>query len=77
MREAVFGLARIEEELISESRRSFIRQVLERAMMEHADEWKPYYHGNEVELRMRGLIVTVTGSGITGQTPRFPWPSRD
>lgn len=52
MREAVFGLARIEEELISESRRSFIRQVLERAMMEHADEWKPYYHGNEVELRI-------------------------
>jgi len=21
-------------------------------MMEHADEWKPYYHGNEVELRI-------------------------
>jgi len=52
MREAVFGLARIEEELISESRRSFIRQVLERAMMENADDWKPYYHGDEVELRL-------------------------
>ena len=51
MREAVFALARIEEEWIAESRRSEIRSVIERMMMENPEYWKPYYHGNEIQIK--------------------------
>jgi D-tagatose-1,6-bisphosphate aldolase subunit GatZ/KbaZ len=51
MREAIFGLARIEEEWIAGERRSEIRAVIERVMVEHPENWKAYYHGNESQVR--------------------------
>jgi D-tagatose-1,6-bisphosphate aldolase subunit GatZ/KbaZ len=47
MREAIFGLARIEEEWIAEERRSNLRAIIEKVMLEHPGNWKGYYHGDE------------------------------
>jgi D-tagatose-1,6-bisphosphate aldolase subunit GatZ/KbaZ len=52
MREAIFGLARIEEEWIGEKRRSDIRGIIERVMLQHTEYWKAYYHGDERQLRI-------------------------
>jgi len=52
MREAIFGLARIEEEWIAENRRSDIRAIIERVMVEHPEHWKAYYHGDENQVRI-------------------------
>ena len=52
MREAIFGLGRIEEEWIPASRRSNIRDVMEHLMVEHPENWKPYYRGDEDSLRV-------------------------
>ena len=51
MREAIFGLARIEEEWIAAECRSDIRAVIERVMVEHPENWKAYYHGDESQVR--------------------------
>lgn len=51
MREAIFGLARIEEEWIGRDRRSEIRAVIERVMVEHPENWKAYYHGDDSKTR--------------------------
>jgi D-tagatose-1,6-bisphosphate aldolase subunit GatZ/KbaZ len=51
LREAIFALARIEEEWIPGERRSEIRAVIERVMVEHPENWKVYYHGNESQVR--------------------------
>ncbi len=47
MREAIFALARIEEEWIAEARRSNLRAIIEQVMLEHPENWKGYYHGDE------------------------------
>ena len=47
LREGIFGLARIEEEWISRERLSEIRAIIERVMVEHPENWKAYYHGDE------------------------------
>jgi D-tagatose-1,6-bisphosphate aldolase subunit GatZ/KbaZ len=51
LREAVFALARIEEEWIAGERRSEIRTVIERVMVEHPENWMAYYHGDESQVR--------------------------
>ncbi len=51
LREAVFALARIEEEWIAGERRSEIRTVIDRVMVEHPENWKAYYHGDESQMR--------------------------
>ena len=51
MREAIFGLARIEEEWIASERRSEIRAIIERVMVEHPENWKAYYHGDASQVR--------------------------
>src|ERR1035437_3755808 len=51
MREAIFGLARIEEEWIAANRCSDIRATIERIMVEHPENWKAYYHGDESQAR--------------------------
>jgi D-tagatose-1,6-bisphosphate aldolase subunit GatZ/KbaZ len=51
LREAVFALARIEEEWIAGERSSEIRTVIERVMVEHPENWKAYYHGDESQVR--------------------------
>lgn len=52
LREAAFGLANIEKEWISNSRRSNLRAVLDRVMMEHPENWKSYYQGNPHHLKL-------------------------
>lgn len=52
MREAIFGLARIEEEWIADEQRSGIREIIERVMVEHPEDWKAYYHGNESQVKV-------------------------
>jgi D-tagatose-1,6-bisphosphate aldolase subunit GatZ/KbaZ len=51
LREAVFALARIEEEWIAGDRRSEIRSIIERVMVDHPENWKAYYHGDENQVR--------------------------
>jgi len=51
LREAIFGLARIEEEWIAGEGRSEIRAIIERVMVEHPENWKAYYHGDESQVR--------------------------
>jgi D-tagatose-1,6-bisphosphate aldolase subunit GatZ/KbaZ len=52
MREAIFGLARIEEEWIAGEQRSNIRAIIERVMIENPGNWKAYYHGDEHPVRV-------------------------
>jgi D-tagatose-1,6-bisphosphate aldolase subunit GatZ/KbaZ len=51
LREAIFALARMEEEWIAGERRSQIRATIERVMVEHPENWKAYYHGDESQVR--------------------------
>jgi D-tagatose-bisphosphate aldolase class II non-catalytic subunit len=51
MREAIFGLARIEEEWVPQPQRSNLRSVIEETMLEHPENWKKYYRGNADQLR--------------------------
>jgi D-tagatose-1,6-bisphosphate aldolase subunit GatZ/KbaZ len=46
-RQAIFTLARIEEELSPEAERSQIVQVLEEAMLRQPQHWQKYYGGHE------------------------------
>jgi len=54
LREAVFGLASIEQEWLggrTGTRLSEVREVLEQEMLDHPQEWKGYYRGDEHYLR--------------------------
>jgi len=54
MREAIFSLARIEEQLFSESIRSGIVDTLDKAMHTHPEHWTPYYRGdNELVTQLK------------------------
>jgi D-tagatose-1,6-bisphosphate aldolase subunit GatZ/KbaZ len=52
LREAVFGLARVEEEWIADAKRSDIRAIFEREMLEHPENWKGYYRGDPHHLKI-------------------------
>ena len=45
LREAVFALQAIEQELLPSDRWSHVRETLERAMLERPADWAPYYGG--------------------------------
>jgi D-tagatose-1,6-bisphosphate aldolase subunit GatZ/KbaZ len=49
MREALFALAAIEEELIRPSRRSDLAEVVERRMLATPEHWERYYPGSPDE----------------------------
>lgn len=70
MREAIFGLARIEDEWIPADRRSNIRAVIERVMVEHPEHWKPYYHGDESQRRFARAYSL-------SDRIRYYWPARE
>ena len=69
MREAIFGLARIEEEWIAAGRRSDIRAIIERVMVEHPEHWKAYYHGDERQVRFARAYSF-------SDRIRYYWPDR-
>ena len=48
-REAVFILAKLEDELIPSEERSNILSVLDEVMLENPEYWLKYYHGSEAE----------------------------
>ena len=68
MREAIFGLARIEEEWIGGAQRSNIRAVIERVMIENPGNWKAYYHGEERPVR-------VARAYSLSDRIRYYWPN--
>lgn len=50
VREAIFALSMIEDELIEDkSKRSNFRDILEQVMLKDDHNWKDYYRGNELE----------------------------
>jgi D-tagatose-1,6-bisphosphate aldolase subunit GatZ/KbaZ len=49
IREAIFALAMMENELFASEERSNIIQVLDDVMIEHPEHWVRYYHGTERE----------------------------
>lgn len=52
LREALFGLAAIEDELVPKERRSRLVDVVERRMLEEPRWWQGYYHGDDGEQRL-------------------------
>lgn len=52
MREAIFALAAVEDEWLPAGRRSNVRHVLERTMLDRPGHWKPYYAGTSHERRI-------------------------
>jgi D-tagatose-1,6-bisphosphate aldolase subunit GatZ/KbaZ len=54
LREALFALAAIEDELVDPGERSRLRAVVERRMCEQPGQWQDYYHGTaEVQRLLR------------------------
>lgn len=51
MREALFNLCAIEEELVVKSQTSNLRERLENCMRENPNHWEKYYHGNRQQQR--------------------------
>lgn len=70
MREAIFGLARIEEEWIAGERHSGIRAIIERVMVEHPENWKAYYHGDASQQRFARAYSL-------SDRIRYYWPNGD
>jgi D-tagatose-1,6-bisphosphate aldolase subunit GatZ/KbaZ len=70
MREAIFGLARIEEEWIAGRQRSEIRAKIERVMLEHPGHWKAYYHGDKAHMK-------VARAYSFSDRIRYYWPNAD
>jgi D-tagatose-1,6-bisphosphate aldolase subunit GatZ/KbaZ len=52
LREALFALAAIEDELLPPHQRSRLVEVLEECMVERPQHWQNHYHGDEHQLRL-------------------------
>ncbi len=52
LREGLFALSSIEAEMISVESRANVPAELERAMLEHPENWQRHYHGSEDERRL-------------------------
>jgi D-tagatose-1,6-bisphosphate aldolase subunit GatZ/KbaZ len=68
LREAIFGLACIEQESVAEHRRSHVRGALEHVMLEHPEGWNSHYHGSPTELR-------VSRAFSLSDRIRYYWPN--
>jgi D-tagatose-1,6-bisphosphate aldolase subunit GatZ/KbaZ len=51
-REAIFALARIENELIPAENHSNLIEVIEEVMVQHPQHWQKYYRGDEGDKRL-------------------------
>jgi D-tagatose-1,6-bisphosphate aldolase subunit GatZ/KbaZ len=70
MREAIFALARIEEEWIAKERQPDLRAVIEHVMLAHPENWKGYYHGDEHQLR-------IARAYSLSDRIRYYWPNEE
>ncbi len=52
LREALFGLARIEEEVLPIDKRSHLVEVIDRVMLARPEYWEGYYPGDPAEQRI-------------------------
>lgn len=52
LREALYALADIEDQLFAPDARSNLRAVVERVMLAKPNNWEKYYHGSEQEKRL-------------------------
>ena len=52
-REAIFGLAMIENEIIPTRERSNIISALDKVMLEHPEHWIKYYQGSDEEIAFK------------------------
>ena len=52
LREALFSLSLMENELVPEEERSNFIDVLEKVMLENPGNWQKHYHGNEKQLHL-------------------------
>jgi D-tagatose-1,6-bisphosphate aldolase subunit GatZ/KbaZ len=52
LREALFGLASVEDELFPDDQRSHLVDVLERCMLAEPSQWEGYYTGSQTEQRI-------------------------
>lgn len=69
LREALFSLAAIEEELLPAKVCSDLRQVLENVMIDHPEYWQSHYHGDGNARRLaRGYSYS--------DRVRYYWPDR-
>ncbi|WP_342323436.1 tagatose-bisphosphate aldolase subunit KbaZ [Kosakonia sp. BYX6] len=69
LREALFALAAIEEELLPARACSDLRHVLENAMLDHPEYWQSHYHGDS---HARRLARDFSYSDRV----RYYWPDR-
>ncbi|QHB32863.1 tagatose-bisphosphate aldolase subunit KbaZ [Yersinia canariae] len=70
LRETLFSLAAIEQELRPAHQCSGLRDVLETVMLEHPEHWKHHYHGNTDARRLaRGYSYS--------DRVRYYWPDSD
>ena len=70
MREALFALAHIEDELLPRPARSNLIEVVERRMLAEPDYWRGYYDGDPLTQRRPAATATATGCATTGPTTR-------
>ena len=70
MREALFALAAIEEELLPAHKRSGLRSVLENVMLDRPDYWQSHYEGNH---QTRHLARSYSYSDRV----RYYWPDKE
>lgn len=69
LREALFSLAAIEEELLPAKTRSGLRHVLEGAMLDHPQYWQSHYHGD-------GHARRLARSYSYSDRIRYYWPDK-
>jgi len=70
LREALFALAAIEDELVVEADRSQLREVMERRMLAEPSQWEGYYHGSPAEQRLARRYSY-------SDRMRYYWPDQD
>ena len=52
LREALFALSMMENELVPEDKRANFIQTLDKVMLENPDNWKKHYHGDDRQLAL-------------------------
>ena len=70
LREAIFALAAIENELLGRDQQSHVREVLDQTMLDRPEYWNRYYIGTEREQK-------VLRSFSYSDRIRYYWPERD